>query len=179
MLKLTPDQKLEVIKTIRQECLTQGVTINAQIAYVLATTEWETAKSYLPVVESYWLPNPDEYNKLHHSEYYPYYGRGYVQLTWKKNYALFSKLLNKDLVAHPDLALTPNIARYILVHGMKEGLFTGKKLQDYLPKDEETKESIEVNFKEARRIINGVDKKCDIALLAGNHFNNLSKGVYG
>ncbi len=34
-----------------------------------------------------------------------YFGRGYVQLTWKTNYEKFSSVVGANLVANPDLAL--------------------------------------------------------------------------
>ena len=61
-----------------------------------------------------------------------YYGRGFVQITWKDNYAKFSKILGVDLVGNPDLALDSDIAAKIAVIGMMRGLFTGKKLSDYI-----------------------------------------------
>lgn len=60
-----------------------------------------------------------------------YFGRGYVQLTWKANYALAGGKLGLDLVANPDLALDPGAAARILFLGMAEGWFTGKRLADY------------------------------------------------
>ena len=57
-----------------------------------------------------------------------YYGRGFVQLTHKVNYSKFSRLLGRDLVNNPDIALDPEIAALILVIGMRDGIFTGKKL---------------------------------------------------
>ena len=41
-------------------------------------------------------------------KYFPYYGRGWIQLTWKDNYIKCGKLLKVDLVGNPDLALTLN-----------------------------------------------------------------------
>lgn len=61
-----------------------------------------------------------------------YYGRGFVQITWRDNYAKFSKMVGVDLVANPDAALQTNIAARIIVVGMMQGLFTGKKLSDYI-----------------------------------------------
>jgi putative chitinase len=41
---------------------------------------------------------------------YRYRGRGYVQLTGKKNYTTMGTALNADLAGHPDLVLDPKIA---------------------------------------------------------------------
>ncbi|WP_242049006.1 glycoside hydrolase family 19 protein [Planktothrix sp. FACHB-1365] len=54
-------------------------------------------------------------------------GRGYVQLTWNYNYRKYSDVLGLDLVNDPDLVMRPDIALFILIHGMKWGVFTGIK----------------------------------------------------
>lgn len=61
-----------------------------------------------------------------------YRGRGFSQITGKGMYEKFGKLLNIDLVGNPDLALVPATAAKILVIGMQRGLFTGKKLDDFV-----------------------------------------------
>ncbi len=52
-------------------------------AYALATACHETAYTMQPVREAFWL---SENWRRTHLRYYPFYGRGYVQLTWKANY---------------------------------------------------------------------------------------------
>jgi putative chitinase len=79
---------------------------------------------------------------------YKYRGRGFVQITGKANYAKFSDIVMEDLVANPEIACTPNVATQILLFGMHSGLFTGKKLEDFI-NDGET------DYVNARRIING------------------------
>lgn len=82
-----------------------------------------------------------------------YYGRGYVQLTWKNNYRAMSApgITGTDLVADPDLALRPDIASKVMFHGMEHGTFTGRKLADYF-------NPAVGDWIRARRIINGLDK---------------------
>src|ERR1700722_20630129 len=60
-----------------------------------------------------------------------YYGRGFVQLTWERNYKTMTDLLGVDFVNHPDLALELDNATNIMFIGMIKGLFTGKSLGDY------------------------------------------------
>lgn len=91
-----------------------------------------------------------------------YAGRGLVQLTGRTNYQNASEYLGFDLLSNPELALSPTNATRILVWGMEIGAFTGKGLADYLPEDR----GAEPQFRQARRIINGVDRAGDIALLA-------------
>jgi predicted chitinase len=151
---------------IKNECASQGIGLKAQIAYVLATVEHETAKKFQPVTEAFWLNDPDAYLKKHHADYYPYYGRGYVQLTWESNYKKYSKLVGKDLVANPKLALDPEIALFVLVHGFKTGAFTGHKLADHVNADK-------TDFLNARRCINGTDKNHEIAAIAEKYLAQL------
>jgi len=150
--------KKETIRIIREECTIQGVVNPAQVAYILATVEWETNHTWLPVIEAYWLS--EAWRKKHLSRYYPYYGRGYVQLTWKENYEKFADLLNIPLDGDPSLALHPKYAAFILVYGMKHGIFTGKSLDDYTSSEDN------VDFVNARHVINGADQAFTIASIA-------------
>jgi putative chitinase len=79
-------------------------------------------------------------------------GRGYVQITGRANYQKASKLVGKDLVANPDLALDPAISAKIIVHGMVNGWFTGRKMADY------------DSYLNMRRVVNGTDRA---ALISG------------
>jgi predicted chitinase len=87
-----------------------------------------------------------------------YYGRGYVQLIWKTNYAKTAALTGVDLVNHPELALEPKIAALIMFEGMKGGLFTGIGLGRYFSVTADDP----VN---ARRVINGSDRAEEIATI--------------
>jgi hypothetical protein len=148
--------KQETAVAIYHKCLGHGLDLADQIAYILATVEWETAGTFKPVREAYWH---DEAWREKHLRYYPYYGRGYVQLTWEDNYRRYGERLGIDLVNEPDLALDPEIAAFILVDGFKVGFFTGKKLEDYINEED-------TDFIEARRCINGQDHAAEIAALA-------------
>lgn len=134
------------------------------IAYSLATAYHETARSMAPVRElgqgrgrSYGIPVAP-YNQV-------YYGRGYVQLTWERNYTNATRRLVKrgvvgadiNLARNPDLAMRPDIAAAVLVFGMLEGWFTGRKLVDYFS-------GTRSDWVDARVIINGHDRA---ALIAG------------
>jgi hypothetical protein len=80
-----------------------------------------------------------------------FHGRGYVQLTGRRNYTRASRAVGVDLVANPDAAMRPDIAAQIAFLGMVEGWFTGKKLADYF-------NTAVTDWKGARRIINGTDR---------------------
>ena len=74
-----------------------------------------------------------------------------VMITGRANYAKFSKILGIDLVTHPDWAILPVNASKIAVYGIMQGIFTGKKLSDYI-------NCTTCNYAQERRVINGMDK---------------------
>lgn len=152
------------IAAIKSECAAQGIGLPSQIAYVLATTQWETAQTFKPVKEAFWLS--EDWRREHLSRYFPYYGRGYVQLTWKNNYQKYSDILGRDLVGNPDQAMEPEVALFVLVHGFKTGTFTGRKITDYI-------NATQTDFVNARRCINGLDKAHEIAALAQEFLKTL------
>lgn len=116
----------------------------SEYAYVLATIKHETVDTFAPVTER----GSQKY--LRSKKYYPYIGRGYVQLTWKFNYEKFGKLLNIPLAENPALANEPETAWKVLELGITKGLFTGKKLGDYITENNR-------DFYNSRKIINGLD----------------------
>jgi hypothetical protein len=59
--------------------------------------------------------------------------------------------------------MRPEYAVVILFVGMEQGWFTGKKLADYMDGIDEGDVEDMREMVEARRIINGVDKKVEIA----------------
>lgn len=139
----------------------RGLTDLRWLAYMLATTYHETSQTMQPVREAFWLTESWRKANL---RYYPYYGRGFVQLTWLDNYRTMSRYVGLDLVANPDQAMQLGAATKILFEGMlraesKVGDFTGVALEDYFNADKDDP----VN---ARRIINGTDKA---DLIAGYH----------
>lgn len=148
--------KQGTIEAIKWECKDKGLTLNSQIAYVLATVEHETANTFKPVVEAYWLSEDWRRKNL---RYYPFYGRGFVQLTWRENYRKYGRILGINLENNPDLACNPNVALFVLVHGFRTGGFTGRKLTEYVNQDKK-------DYFNARRCINGTDKASLIAKLA-------------
>ena len=136
-------------------------------SYVFSTVYWETAQTFDPISErgtrSYLMNKP----------YYPYYGRGYVQLTWKTNYRKFGDFLGIDLVNNPYLANEPENAWLILEEGMTRNWnvkrqddpnFTAYTLEDCF--NEQT-----INPVRARRIINGSDRASEIARICQKFYN--------
>jgi predicted chitinase len=155
--------KRQTIQAIKAACAAQGIGLASQTAYVLATAQWETAHTFKPVKEAFW--KSEEWRR-EHLRYFPYYGRGYVQLTWRSHYQTYGDILGIDLAGDPDLALDPNVALFVLVHGFKTGIFTGRKITDFI-------NTTMTDFVRARRCINGMDKAQEIASLAEKHLSDL------
>lgn len=145
-------------------------------AYVLATEYHETAKRMEAVREG--LDVSDSWRRKN-LRYYPWYGRGEVQLTWERNYAFATKRLRElghadvDLVKNPDQALDPEVSTLVMIHGMLEGWFTGKKLRDYIPNN-----PTRGQYGHARRIINGTDRADLVAGYAVEFEKALQKGEW-
>jgi hypothetical protein len=131
------------------------------LSYLLATCFHETATVFWPIRE-YGEGKGKEYGEPDENGNC-FYGRGFVQLTWKENYDRASAALGlineRDLVLHPDVALDSLIAARVLFRGCAEGWFTGSKLGDWF--NETTDDPLN-----ARRIINGNDRD---ELIAGYH----------
>lgn len=146
----------------------------AWVAYALATSFHETAHSLQPIKEfggnNYFFrrydiqgQNPRLARQLGNTQAgdgVKFAGRGYVQLTGRTNYQKAATKLGVDLVNDPDLAMSKDIAALILRHGMREGWFTTKRFDTYLPA---AGLATAVQFQAARRIINGTDKQALIA----------------
>ncbi len=148
---------MESAARIKEECILQGLVLEDQIAYVIATADWETAHTLMPVEEAYWM-SQDYRDSL---SYAPYYGRGLVQLTWEENYSKYSHILDINMVDNPQYALDYDTALFILVHGFINGTFTGAKITDYINENG-------TDYYNARRCINGTDCANDIAITAEN-----------
>lgn len=134
-----------------------------QIAYCFGTTKHETADTFQPI-EEYGKGKGRPYGVPTGPYRQTYYGRGFVQLTWQRNYSSATDRLHQlglldpsvSLESAPELAMRPDIAANILIVGMSEGWFTGKKLSDYI-------NDHSCDFFNARRIINGIDQAQRIA----------------
>src|SRR5690606_24013557 len=90
----------------------------------------------------------------------------------KANYAYAGEQLGVPLAERPSLALEPDIAVKVLVNGMRDGWFTGKKVSDYITLQKS-------DFKGARRIVNGTDKADLIAGYAKEYDALLKAEGYG
>lgn len=178
--KLSASQR-SGLTTIVDEATARNTFLN-RLAYILATSWWETAKTMQPVREAFYISKNEEKAEAWRKKnlhYYPYYGRGYVQLTWKDNYKKVSQVYNHDFVAKPDDIMIPAYAIKILFDGMEQGWFTGKALDDYIDLIEEP-DSVDLQeYVKARKIINGKDKAETIGKIALDFEKMLRDAGYG
>jgi putative chitinase len=133
------------------------------VAYMFATIKHECANTWQPVTERGPVSYFDKYNagtpigvRLGNTEPgdgFRYRGRGYVQITGRRNYQKLGAALTlgDQLVENPELALQPSISYRIMSYGMRRGAFTGRKLGTYIHDGA-------CDYLNARRIINGLDQ---------------------
>ncbi len=133
------------------------------LACMIANIYHETAFTMKSIAE-YGKGAGHEYGEPDERTGQTYYGRSYPQLTWYDNYLKASKLIytpnlrqGVDIVNNPDKVLAPFYGVQVMVFGMLEGWFTGKKLSDYLSADGT------FDYYNSRRIINGTDRASTIA----------------
>jgi putative chitinase len=152
------------------------------LGYPLATTIHETASTMWPI-EEYGKGAGMAYGKPDPVTGQTYFGRGFVQLTWKDNYAKMNPILRAafpdddiDLVMRPEQALVPKYAAEIMFQGMSQGMFRS---------DSKGRQTLARYFSAsvddaygAREIING-DKTKVPSWSGGVSIGNLIKGYHG
>ena len=161
LFKALSQSQVDGLNTILNEWESNTYTDLRWLSYELATIHHETGQRFQPVKEF----GSEKYLKS--KKYYPYYGRDYCQTTWLYNYQKVKDFTGIDVVTNPDLIADPNISAKVALYFMVNGLYTGKKLGDYF----NDKKNDPLN---ARRIINGVDKKDLIASYYQKYLNALS-----
>ena len=153
------------------------ITLRNQQAYVLATFWHETAATMQPIteygsrryIESRYDPvrattpalraRAQRMGNRREGDGWKYRGRGPVQVTWHCNYKKVGELLGLDpewAVEHPEFMLDPALAYHGSILGMREGIFTGARLDHYLT-------PLLTQYISARRIVNGRDRAVTIA----------------
>lgn len=157
------------------------------LAYMLGTAHHETGRTMQPVRETFastdeaavrilerafqagrlpWVQNPywgNDNGKF-------WIGRGLVQITHKANYARLSQVLGIDLVTDPTVAMNPTVAVQIMIKGMTIGAFTGHDLARHF-------NSSKADWRNARRIINGIEKAELVAECAKRYYGAISYTV--
>jgi putative chitinase len=184
---LTTEQ-VDNLGFILDEWERQGGGFRKALAYVLATPYWEVGRAFVPIRENLnyttaariravwpsrfktnadadpYVRNPEKLaNKVYSNRLgngdeksgdgFKYRGAGIgAQITGKVNYARFG------IAEDPAKAMDAKFGAYILVRGMKHGMFTGKSLDDYF-------DGGPADYVNARRIINA-DVKANGAKIA-------------
>lgn len=148
-----------------------------QIANSLGQIRRESAYSFQPVVEGYYLGNPSaagyfqgNTERVHRFQrslrYYPDFGRGHIQLTWHDKYVKMDGLIRRympeiaqqfewrtgakfDLANKPEQALDFDVSFAVMTIGMHQGSFrSGHTLDRYINANV-------VDHAGARNIVNG------------------------
>ena len=180
MPSVTSGDRAKAIEDIFDYWERRGYEDRRALAYVLGTAFRETAGTLRPVREGLCetdacsisavtkllakrgesgnYSEPDAYGRS-------YFGRGYVQLTHKKNYKKIGESLGwgNDLLENPSLALDHQKSIEILVEGMYHGLFTGRKLSDYFSMSTE-------DWIGARKIVSPRSKRAEVTAKHGRDF---------
>lgn len=179
LFKGLTQQQTNRVEAILDEIKAANYTHPYGIAYILATAHHESDrfKTYREYGdEAYFKKMYDiegirpqkarELGNINAGDGAKFSGRGAIQITGRTNYQKQGKKLGLDLENQPELAERDNIAARILVRGMIDGDFTGKKLEHYF-----TAETYD--FWGARRMINGTDKADLIAGYAEHYLQAL------
>jgi len=161
-----------------------GIRAPGWLAYMLATIYHETATKMQPISEygsnDYFTKHYETRSDLGNGpaaggqagDGARFHGRGFVQLTGRRNYTLMVPIVRHFYPDCPDFTTDPeavkqlDYASTILFYGMFCGTFTGRALKHYIG-DASARQG--VDFVGARHIINGNDRASTIAGYA-QHF---------
>ena len=159
----TFDKQIVTEQRVFDKAVEYWIKDKAQIAYILSTVKWECwFKNQVEIWKWKWK----RYWEIDRSTWHAYYGRWFIQLTWKKNYQKYTDIIRDmwkdfrdndgniiraseiDLVDNPDLVLKSNeLAIFITIYWMKNWIFTWKKLDDFI-------NWTKTDFYHARSIVN-------------------------
>ena len=147
----------------------------AQIA-MMGTIAIETFNTFRPVREAFFLGEPAAENHRRTQFYYPYYGRGYIQLTHEGNYRRYGPRIAElwgagghepdfNLVGEPDRALDPDISAAVSALYFRDHGGNGDALIVQAARARD--------WREVRRLVQGGSDKLDELIAIGNSANNL------
>lgn len=169
-------QQVQGTEAILDACQKYRVTDKHHVANILAQVFHETGGYMLPIKETV-MPSHKDKNpsdgtvikrldtayakgqlKWVKTPYWRdgWFGRGPIQTTHERNYQKVGKAIGVDLVKDRNRILEPSIGAASAVVGMRDGLYTGKKLADFNFGKELAAVDGGGQFG-PRRIVNGVD----------------------
>ncbi|MGL5059765.1 MAG: peptidoglycan-binding protein [Microcoleus sp.] len=154
---------------ILNRCLDNRVVDRGQIAYVFATAEHESffGRFMMELADGWDYEGREDLGNTQPGDGPRFKGRGFVQITGRRNYGIWSEKLGINLIDNPEKAALPEIAAIILVRGMRDGSFTGVGLSDFIVGNSR-------DFFNARRIVNGLDRADLIAQFAEFYFKAIA-----
>jgi hypothetical protein len=154
---------------VLNQCLDNGVIDRGQIAYVFATVEHEShfGRFMLELSDGSQYEGRSDLGNTVSGDGPRFKGRGFVQITGRRNYTDWSRRLGIDVVSDPGKAAIPEIAAKILVRGMRDGNFTGFQLSDFIAGNRR-------DFFNPRRVVNGLDRADDIDKIAKAYFKAIT-----
>jgi predicted chitinase len=151
LFKEISEKQLRGITAILDKYEESEINNPKQLAYILATVYHETYDFLRGVREMHPMKELGGEAYLKRKPYYPYYGRDFCHTTWLSNFEKVKAFSGVDVVKDPDKIADISLATDVLFHFMIKGLYTGKKLSDYIT-------TTRCDYDGARRIINGTDK---------------------
>lgn len=156
------------VAAIIEAARAQGLT-TPQIAYVLATADHESA-GFATLEE---FASGDAYEgrsdlgNNRPGDGRRFKGRGYVQLTGRNNYTAYAKRSGIRLVNLPFVLMNwASLSVYVIVDGMMRGAYTGRRLDEFVNAGKQ-------DFRNARKVVNGLDKADKIAAQAREWLDKL------
>lgn len=173
-----PGSKLVDRQVARLEILLDRLTATAEclpaaIAYILATAHWETDhfRAMTEYASGHDYEGRKDLGNTVAGDGPRFRGRGFPMLTGRKNYVWGALVSGVDIVSDPTKASDPAISAELIIAGMTEGNFTGKRLSQYVT-------PFGVDFVGARAIVNGSDKAREIADIASKYLLALLAAGY-
>lgn len=155
---------------VLNQCLRDGVSDKGQIAYIFATAQHEShfGRFMMEIASgSAYEGRCSDLGNCFPGDGRRFKGRGFVQITGRRNYTQWARKLGIDFVSNPEKVAVPETAAIILVRGMRDGSFTGLKLSDFIVAGRR-------DFFEARRIVNGYNRAADIRDISQAYFNAIT-----
>lgn len=125
----------------------------AQIAYILATADHESDS--FNTLEEYssgdQYEGRDDLDNTNPGDGPRFKGRGYVQLTGRRNYTAYSQITGLELVKLPIILMNwPALSVFVIVDGMMRGVYTTKRLDEFVNISKQ-------DFYNARQVVNDHD----------------------